>query len=538
MDCSVELAGLGESSVVRFSPKVVNASLSSSFSAAGNVSSRRCWDGIRANGVRDTQGVQGGVPALRQKRSRQEIGVFAAAKTVGDLQSTSKGLQNSFARHFNDLIRRHCERVPLGWASISQQPNGKLSEGDDGKGIELKGEEVGNEEAQPSGQSERKHKTVLILMSDTGGGHRASAEAIKSTFELEYGDEYKVFVIDLWKEHTPWPFNQVPRTYSFLVKHENLWRFTFHSTAPKLVHQSQMAATAPFVAREVAKGLAKYQPDVIVSVHPLMQHIPLRVLRARGLLDKIPFTTVITDLSTCHPTWFHKLVTACFCPTKEVADRALKAGLRQSQLRVHGLPIRPSFATFTRPKDELRKELDMDESLPAVLLVGGGEGMGPVEQTARALGQSLYDANTGKAVGQLVVVCGRNKRLVKKLEAMNWNIPVKINGFVTNMSEWMAASDCIITKAGPGTIAEAMIRGLPMLLFDFIAGQEVGNVSFVVENGAGTFCEEPKEISRIIADWFGFKADQLSKMAEQCKKLAQPDAVFKIVHDLDRKSVV
>lgn len=68
----------------------------------------------------------------------------------------------------------------------------------------------------------------------------------------------------------------------------------------------------------------------------------------------------------------------------------------------------------------------MDESLPAVLLVGGGEGMGPVEQTARALGQSLYDANTGKAVGQLVVVCGRNKRLVKKLEAMNWNIPVKV----------------------------------------------------------------------------------------------------------------
>lgn len=58
-----------------------------------------------------------------------------------------------------------------------------------------------------------------------------------------------------------------------------------------------------FGYREVAKGLAKYQPDVIVSVHPLMQHIPLRVLRARGLLDKIPFTTVITDLSTCHPTW-------------------------------------------------------------------------------------------------------------------------------------------------------------------------------------------------------------------------------------------
>jgi len=59
----------------------------------------------------------------------------------------------------------------------------------------------------------------------------------------------QVFVIDLWKEHTPWPFNQAPRAYSFMVKHETIWKFTFHTTAPKLVHQSQMAATAPFVAR-------------------------------------------------------------------------------------------------------------------------------------------------------------------------------------------------------------------------------------------------------------------------------------------------
>lgn len=68
----------------------------------------------------------------------------------------------------------------------------------------------------------------------------------------------------------------------------------------------------------------------------------------------------------------------------------------------------------------------MDKDLPAVLLVGGGEGMGPVEQTARALGESLYDANTGKALGQLVVVCGRNKGLVKKLQKIQWNIPVKV----------------------------------------------------------------------------------------------------------------
>ena len=52
--------------------------------------------------------------------------------------------------------------------------------------------------------------------------------------------------------------------------------------------------------------------------------------------------------------------------------------------------------------------------------------MGPVEATARALGESLYDSENGRPIGQLVVVCGRNKRLVKKLQELNWKIPVHV----------------------------------------------------------------------------------------------------------------
>ncbi|KAG6486897.1 hypothetical protein ZIOFF_055478 [Zingiber officinale] len=78
-------------------------------------------------------------------------------------------------------------------------------------------------------------KKVLILMSDTGGGHRASAEAIRAAFNQEFGDEYQVFVTDLWTEHTPWPFNQLPRSYNFLVKHGALWKMTYYGTAPRLV---------------------------------------------------------------------------------------------------------------------------------------------------------------------------------------------------------------------------------------------------------------------------------------------------------------
>ncbi|KAG6495308.1 probable monogalactosyldiacylglycerol synthase 1, chloroplastic [Zingiber officinale] len=429
--------------------------------------------------------------------------------------------------HFNRFVRFHSEpRAPIGFASAGLS-NDEIRLEDESP---LIAEDNG---APINGVAEyERPKKVLILMSDTGGGHRASAEAIRAAFNQEFGDEYQVFVTDLWTEHTPWPFNQLPRSYNFLVKHGALWKMTYYGTAPRLVHQPHFAATSTFIAREVAKGLMKYQPDIIISVHPLMQHVPLRILKAKGLLNKIIFTTVVTDLSTCHPTWFHRLVTRCYCPSSEVAKRAIKARLQPSQIKVYGLPVRPSFVKPVRPKVELRRELGMDENLPAVLLMGGGEGMGPIEATARALGDILYDENLGGPVGQILVICGRNKKLVNKLQSIDWKVPVQVKGFVTKMEESMGACDCIITKAGPGTIAEAMIRGLPIILNGYIAGQEVGNVPYVVENGCGKFSKAPKEIAKIVADWFGAKSDELRAMSENALKLARPDAVVKIVHDL------
>ncbi|CAN6459563.1 unnamed protein product [Victoria cruziana] len=146
-------------------------------------------------------------------------------------------------------------------------------------------------------------KNVLILMSDTGGGHRASAEAIKDAFRLEFGDEYRVFVKDVWKEHTGWPLNDMERSYKFMVKHVQLWKVAFHSSSPRWVHCLYLAAFAAIYARKVEDGLMKYKPDIIISVHPLMQHIPLWVLKWQGLHKNVVFVTIITDLNTCHPTW-------------------------------------------------------------------------------------------------------------------------------------------------------------------------------------------------------------------------------------------
>ncbi|XP_022756300.1 monogalactosyldiacylglycerol synthase, chloroplastic-like isoform X3 [Durio zibethinus] len=90
-------------------------------------------------------------------------------------------------------------------------------------------------------------------MSDTVGGYRVSAEAIKATFNEEFGDDYQVFVTNLWSDHTPWPFNQLPKSYNFLVKLGSLWKMTYYISAPRVVHQSNFAATSTFIARRTVR---------------------------------------------------------------------------------------------------------------------------------------------------------------------------------------------------------------------------------------------------------------------------------------------
>lgn len=133
-----------------------------------------------------------------------------------------------------------------------------------------------NQASQPEAK-----RSVLIMMSDTGGGHRASAEAIKAAFLEEYGDKYQFFIVDMLKHHTPAPFNAMPDTYSFLVANSILWRMAYEITNPRAFHIPNLATIGSFMYKQISEALDLYQPDLVVSVHPLMQHVPIRVIRDR-----------------------------------------------------------------------------------------------------------------------------------------------------------------------------------------------------------------------------------------------------------------
>lgn len=186
MEC-LELNSLGDS-------RVRVAKLQSDYNVREIGSSKHGWSGYGVQGLAGSAAAAA-APGLQKQIGR---GYCVSVLTVGGLNVGSNSrFQERMWRHFNSLIRKNCERVPLGWASISQQ-GGVLSECGEGAEAGDPLQEIRDEETQPSVQDEKKVKKVLILMSDTGGGHRASAEAIKATFELEYGDEYKVCVYSLY----------------------------------------------------------------------------------------------------------------------------------------------------------------------------------------------------------------------------------------------------------------------------------------------------------------------------------------------------
>jgi len=162
--------------------------------------------------------------------------------------------------------------------------------------------------------------------------------------------------------------------------------------------------------------------------------------------------------------------------------------------------------------------------------VGGGDGVGGISKIAKAIGDALATPNPDG--GQMVVVCGKNAEAKQELEEHDWKgIPVHVEGFTDRMSDLMAASDCIVTKAGPGTVTEAAIRGLPVMLSSYLPGQERGNVDYVVKGGFGAFDRNPEAIAKTVKSWIE-DDESRRRMSEIAKTKGNPQATFEIAKDI------
>ncbi len=366
-------------------------------------------------------------------------------------------------------------------------------------------------------------KRILFLMSDTGGGHRAAARAIAEAVHHLYPHSYHTHIEDFWRFHTPWPFNKIPATYPWLTGPGlPLWKLMWFGSA-RLGAYRLVPGASPLLRRRATRYLRAARPDVVVSVHPFMNHLGVDWLRR--LNAPAPFITVITDLVSVHPLWVAPEVTRCLVPTEAARAVALQTGLSPDKVAVCGLPVSLKFTTANHDKQQARRQLKLHPHKKTVLLLGGGEGHGRLFEIARTLAQTAPQL-------QLVVIAGRNQPLKNRLDAVHWEAATQIHGFVGNMPQFMAAADLLITKAGPGTLSEAFAMELPVIISGFIPGQEQGNVAYVLQNGAGAYVESPAGIAQLAARWLSPDDPSLKKMAANAARLARPQAALDIARHI------
>jgi 1,2-diacylglycerol 3-beta-galactosyltransferase len=369
-------------------------------------------------------------------------------------------------------------------------------------------------------------KRVLFLMSDTGGGHRAAAEAIREALHRRHGDQARVTLVDVFRDYTPFPFKNFPELYPWLVNHsKSSWGASFKLSNTR--QRAKILSTGMYATAEsgLKRMLRDHPADVVVCVHSLITRVAMQALLS--LERRPPFVVVVTDLVDTHYFWYDRRADRTLLPTPIALHRGLKAGLPTDKMRVTGLPVDPRFADALIDQATARAALGWHPTLPAILLIGGGDGMGPLYKIARAIDERGLKC-------QLAIVAGRNEALKAQLEMSNWSQPTHIYGFVRDMPRLMAAADILTTKAGPATISEACIAGLPMVLYDAIPGQEEGNVDFVVENNAGVFANQPRTAAETVEAWLHEGEAALRARSANARRIAKPNAVWEIAEEVWR----
>merc|ERR1711957_51445 len=421
---------------------------------------------------------------------------------------------------------------------------------------------------------------ILFLSADTGGGHRASAESLANQFMRHYpGSTYDL--LDIWSPTNMYPFKDLVPNYKIWSATPIKWKFFYHLTNTMISEFMSDIYTRLRCSRHIKGQMLEYDPDVIIAVHPTMNMLPMRISREiskeRG--RTVPFFTVVTDFGSAHCTWFTRRVDKMYIASDRIRKLAKRRGLiKDEKLVMTGLPIRHDFALQAEKMGErhsesgkeyctkMKKSLGLESKKKMILLMGGGEGVGSLAATTEALYKQLRNDGVDATI---CVVCGRNEKLKEELTCKNWealdrsikpskrqrvkkfmkrfvgkkarwireqntregNVNVVGLGFVTNMAEYMVATDVLVSKAGPGTIAEAAALGLPVMITSFLPGQEAGNVDIVVEGKFGIYRKYPNEIAGTVTDWLNDDT-LVEKMSKNSAEMGNPNAASDIVMDI------
>jgi hypothetical protein len=335
-------------------------------------------------------------------------------------------------------------------------------------------------------------KKVQILFHDAGGGHRNAALALQTVI-AQQNRPWQVELVqfqdltdhlDVLRRLTG---IRIQEQYNILLR--NGW--TLGATQLLRVLQTTVRVFHGPMVKLLARHFEKHRADLLISVIP---HFNREIAEAwNSCCPGRPFVTIITDLADFPPHFWIEPVKEQFviCGTERAVEQARQ--MRKDARHIFatsGMILRPDFYQENHADPlALRRELNLRPDVTTGMLLFGGFG----SKVMYDIVEKLEAANLPL---QLIAICGRNEKLAAEFRARTWKIPLNVLGFTKEVHKLMYAADFLIGKPGPGSVAEAMVRHLPVILEcnSWTLPQERYNTEWVKEKNVGIVLHDFGEI--------------------------------------------
>jgi UDP-N-acetylglucosamine:LPS N-acetylglucosamine transferase len=370
---------------------------------------------------------------------------------------------------------------------------------------------------------------ILIISSDTGGGHRSAAAAIVAGVQKFLdGQSYAVRVVKAVEESHAITAKMVG-IYNWILRNRQHWMKYLYWIINRVRPETREFFHKRCVGY-VTELFERWCPHVVVSVHPLTQHIFGRVLKELKLADRIPLVSVVTDpYYGFWRGWACDDVTLYLVASDDARRQLIDYGIAPERIKISGMPVHPKFAY---PGEEsaqaARRALGLDPEKFTVFVNAGWEGGGNIPQIFRELVR-------GELEVQAIFLAGRNEELRADAESMasEATFPIKVIGYSDHVEQLMSAANVMISKLGGLTTFEAFACRLPIIADGITTPmpQEAGAANLLVKRGAGVLLQHASDIVPVIRRMVEDTA-HYSAMRAATISMAIPNATRQIVEEI------
>src|SRR5215212_1803035 len=266
---------------------------------------------------------------------------------------------------------------------------------------------------------------ILIISSDTGGGHRSAAQALVEGVNRFWHSDSKTVRVIRAVEESHRITEKLVKFYNWVLRHKQPWMKYVYKIMNRIRPE-----TREFVQKRcigyVREQFEKWCPHIVVSVHPLTQHIFARVLKELNLSQQVPLVTVVTD--PCYgfwKGWACNDVSLYLVANEDAQRQLIDYGIAPEKIKISGMPVHPKFhGVDEKDAQEARRAFGLDPEKFTVFVNAGWVGGGNIPQIFRELARGDLDV-------QAVFLAGKNEdlRAVAESIALDAPFPVKVIGY-------------------------------------------------------------------------------------------------------------